>query len=357
MQHKRTAWANAVTIGTGLEVAAVVRETLGRLGEESLRGEVALITGGSRGLGLALARELAKEGCRLAICTRDAAELERAREELERGGAEVLAVPCDIRDQGQVQAMVEAVNARFGRVDLLINNAGIISVGPIETMTADDFAHAMDTDFWGVLYPTLAVLPQMRQRRRGRIANITSVGGKISMPHMLPYTSAKFAAVGFSEGLRAELASDGIVVTTVVPSEMKTGSFLHAEFGGDRQGEYRWFALGASAPWTMSADRAARIIVRAIKRGTAEMTFPISAKIAARLNGLFPGATASALALVDRLLPDAEGRRANATPGRAVHAEIGSPALDKAMTLGQNAAERFNQVPAPGQPAPSPSGD
>ncbi len=353
MQRKRTARANAVTIGTGLAVAAVVRETLGRLGEESLRGEVALITGGSRGLGFALARELAKEGCRLAICARDAAELERAREELERGGAEVLAVPCDIRDQEQVQAMVDAVNARFGRVDLLINNAGIISVGPIETMTADDFAHAMDTDFWGVLYPTLAILPQMRQRRRGRIANITSVGGKISMPHMLPYTSAKFAAVGFSEGLRAELASDGIVVTTVVPSEMKTGSFLHAEFGGDREGEYRWFALGASAPWTMSADRAARIIVRAIKRGTAELTFPISAKIAARLNGLFPGATASTLALVDRLLPRADDAPTGTVPGASVEAEIDSPALEKATTLGRRAAEEFNQIPDGGHGVPA----
>ena len=349
--------ANAATVGTGLALAAVVRRTLAQLGEESLQGEVALITGGSRGLGLALARELAGEGCRLAICARDAAALDRARVELEAAGAEVMTQVCDVGDRAQVEALIEAVTARFGRVDLLINNAGIITVGAVEAMTVEDFRKAMDVDFWGVVYPTLAVLPQMKRRRRGRIVNITSMGGKISMPHFLPYNSAKFAAVGFSEGLHAELAPDGIKVTTVVPGEMQTGSHLHAEFAGDKEKEYRWFALGASAPFTMRADRAARIIVRGIKRGTPEVTYPISAKLAARLNGLFPGATAGILSVVDRLLPDAEGRRGNATAGGEVQAEIGSPALDKATTLGQNASEQFNQYPAPGQPAPSPSGD
>ena len=348
MQGKRRTLANAATIGTGLVLATAVRTALGRLGEESLRGEVALITGGSRGLGLALARELAGEGCRLAICARDEAELERARTDLEGRGAEVMTVPCDIRDQSQVEAMIAAVTERFGRIDLLVNNAGIITVGPVESMTADDFARAMDIDFWGVLYPTLAVLPQMRERRRGRIVTITSIGGKISMPHLLPYNCAKFAAVGFSEGLRAELAPDGITVTTVVPGEMRTGSYLHAEFGGDREGEYRWFALGASSPFIISADRAARTIVRGIKRGTSELTFPISAKLAARLNGLVPGATANLLSLVDRLMPAADGERARPAPGAVVQAETDSRALETATALGRQAAAEHNQYPAPG---------
>ena len=337
--------ARGVTLGAGLAVATVTRRTLDRLSEESLRGEVALITGGSRGLGLALARELAGEGCRLAICARDGAELERARTDLTSTGAEVLTVVCDVRDQGQVAVMVAEVTEHFGRIDLLINNAGIITVGPVATMTAEEFARAMETDFWGVLYPTLAVLPQMRERRRGRIVTITSVGGKISMPHLLPYNSAKFAAVGFSEGLHAELAPEGIVVTTVVPGEMKTGSHLHAEFGGEREKEYRWFALGASSPLTISADRAARTIVRGIKRGTADLTFPISAKLAARLNGLFPGVTAGALTAIARLLPGTgDGSRGMET-GAAVEAGMDAPIFETATALGRAAAERFNQFP------------
>ena len=346
----------ALPVVAGVGLGLVGRELLARLREADLSGQVALVTGGSRGLGLALARELAREGCRLAICARDEAELERAREELARAGAEVMAVPCDLRDEGQVGAMVEAVTARFGRIDVLVNNAGIILVGPVEAMRPEDFARAMETDFFGVLYPTLAVLPQMRARRSGRIVNVTSFGGKVAVPHLLPYTAAKFAAVGFSEGLRAELAPDGIAVVTVVPGEMRTGSHLHAEFGGDREGEYRWFALGASAPWTMTADRAARLIVRATKRGTAELTYPISARLGARLNGLFPGATANLLSLVDRLLPSAAGHAPGTTPGAAVEAAMDSTFMDKATALGRAAAEEYNQYPAPdGGAAPPPT--
>ena len=165
--------------------------------------------------------------------------------------------------------MVETVTRHYGRIDILINNAGIMVVAPVETLTRADFERVMAVNFWGVLNPTLEVLPGMRARGTGRIVNITSIGGKIAVPHLLPYSCAKFAAVGLSEGLRAELADTGISVTTVVPGLMRTGSHLNAEFGGEQEAEYRWFALGASAPYPMAigADRAARLIVRAIKRG------------------------------------------------------------------------------------------
>ena len=332
-------------IAAGLALGLAAKGVLDRLGEADLAGEVALVTGGSRGLGLELARQLAAEGCRLAICARDEAELARAAADLEGRGAEVLAVRCDLRDEGAVRDMVHDVTARYGRIDLLLNNAGIILVEPVEAATSDDFHDAMATDFFGALYPTLAVLPQMRERRRGRIVTITSVGGKVSMPHLLPYNCAKFAAVGLSEGLRAELAGDGIAVTTVVPGEMKTGSFLHAEFGGDREAEYRWFALGASAPFTMSADRAARRIVTAIKRGTPELTFPVSAVVAARLNGLAPGLTASALALVDRVLPEAPTAPPAPAAGAEIDAALAAPVFEAATTLGRAAAAEWNQRP------------
>jgi NAD(P)-dependent dehydrogenase (short-subunit alcohol dehydrogenase family) len=339
--------ASVVAAGMALGLGLGARVAPPRAPEAELHGAVALVTGGSRGLGLALSRELARQGCRLAICARDEAELEAARAELERTGVEVMAVPCDVSDQAQVAAMVEAVTRHYGRIDLLINNAGIIVVGPVETMTHADFERVMATNFWGVLNPTMAVLPGMRARGSGRIVNITSIGGKVAVPHLLPYTCAKFAAVGLSAGLRAELANAGISVTTVIPGLMRTGSYLHAEFGGDQAAEYRWFALNASAPYpvAISAERAARLIVGAARRGQAECTYPVSAVIAARLSGLLPGATASALALVDRFLPEPPGQPAGTRPGAAVEASIDAPVLRAATILGRAAAEEYHQVP------------
>jgi short-subunit dehydrogenase len=205
-------------------------------------------------------------------------------------------------------------------------------------------------NFWGVLNPTLEVLPGMRARGSGRIVNITSIGGKISVPHLLPYSCAKFAAVGLSEGLRAELADTGISVTTVVPGLMRTGSHLHAEFGGEQEAEYRWFALNASAPYPIAigADRAARLIVSAAKRGQAECTYPVSALVAARLSGLFPSVTTNALTLVDRLLPQPPQQPAGTSLGAAIEADLDSPLLRAATVLGRAAAEEYKQVrPAP----------
>jgi NAD(P)-dependent dehydrogenase (short-subunit alcohol dehydrogenase family) len=338
----------AAGIAFGMGLAARVAPP--RKAEADLRGAVALVTGGSRGLGLALSRELAQQGCRLAICARDELELEAARIDLQRFGAEVLATPCDVSDQAQVAAMVEAVTRHYGRIDILINNAGIIVVAPVETLSRADFERVMAINFWGVLNPTLEVLPGMRAREAGRIVNITSIGGKIAVPHLLPYTCAKFAAVGLSEGLRAELADTGISVTTVVPGLMRTGSHLHAEFGGEQQAEYRWFALNASAPYPIAigADRAARLIVRAVKRDQAECTYPISAVVAARLSGLLPTTTTNVLTLVDRLLPQPPRQAAGTSPGATIDADLDSPLLRAATVLGRAAAEEYKQVrPAP----------
>ena len=342
---RRRVGVAAAGIAFGMGVAARVAPA--RRSEADLRGAVALVTGGSRGLGLALSRELARQGCRLAICARDQTELEAARADLERSGAEVLAVPCDVADPAQVAAMVEAVTRHYGRIDILINNAGIMVVAPVETLTRADFERVMAVNFWGVLNPTLEVLPGMRARGAGRIVNITSIGGKIAVPHLLPYTCAKFAAVGLSEGLRAELADTGISVTTVVPGLMRTGSHLHAEFGGEQQAEYRWFALDASAPYPIAigADRAARLIVRAAKRGQAECTYPVSAVVAARLSGLLPSATTNALTLVDRFLPQPPRQAAGTSPGAAIDADLDSPLLRAATVLGRAAAEEYKQIP------------
>ena len=286
----------------------------------------------------------------MAICARDETELEEARADLESRGAEVLAVLCDVADPAQVAAMVDAVVRHYGQIDILINNAGIMVVAPVESLTRADFERVMDVNFWGMLNPTLEVLPGMRARGVGRIVNITSIGGKIAVPHLLSYTCAKFAAVGLSEGLRAELADTGISVTTVVPGLMRTGSHLNAEFGGEQQGEYRWFALGASAPYPIAigADRAARLIVRAAKRNQTECTYPVSAVVAARLSGLLPNTTTNALTLVNRFLPQAPLAAAGTSSGATIDADLDSLLLRAATVLGRGAANEYKQVrPAP----------
>ena len=321
------------------------REIRRHVAPTDLTGQTALVTGGSRGLGLLVSRELAHAGCNVAICARDADELERARADLLRYGRPVEAIVCDVADRLQARRTIEQVTGRFGQVDILVNCAGIIQVGPFEHQTLDDFHQAMDVMYWGTVYPTLAVLPQMRARGSGRIANVTSIGGKMAVPHLLSYSSAKFAAVGFSEGLAAEVAKDGIVVTTIVPGLMRTGSHLHARTTGQHEAEYGWFALGASLPLvSMDAERAAAQIVQAIRQGDRVQFLGVTAALAARFHGLFPGTTVELLGLVNRLLPRPAARPTGTIPGHQAAARLDSRLLHFATTLGRKAAERLNET-------------
>lgn len=310
--------------------------------EYDLRGKTVLISGASRGLGLVMARELARSGARLAICARDRAELERASADLVERGAEVLAIACDVTDTEQVNNMVQAVRDRFGQIDVLINNAGIIAVGPMEVMTPKDYEAAMKIHFWAPLYTTLAVLPEMRQRQDGRIVNISSIGGKISVPHLLPYSASKFALTGFSEGLRAEIAKDNILVTTVCPGLMRTGSPYNASFKSKHRAEFTWFTLSDSLPLiSMSAERAARQILAACKRGDAEVVLSIPAQIAIKFHGLFPGITASLLGFVNNFLPKPGGIGADYAKGKDSTSGL-SPSILTALT--ETAAQENNQL-------------
>ena len=316
-----------------------------------LDGQVAVVTGATRGLGFLLARELADAGCPVVVCGRDEAELRRAEAALQERGARVLAVACDVADRHQAERLVEQATARFGRVDVLVNNAGVIQVGPLQALRVEDFEQAMAVMFWGALYPTMAVLPQMLERRSGRIVNITSIGGKLSAPHLLPYNAAKFAAVGLSEGLRAELAAAGVGVVTVVPGLMRTGSHVNALFKGDRRREFTWFALGASLPLvSMDAERAARRIVDATRRNRAVVILSPPAQVAARLHGLAPATLTRALGLANRLLPSADGVDPGASRGIELLRERPSPLLERLTGMGMAAARRFHQFPGPAVP-------
>ena len=309
----------------------------------SFRDKTVLISGGSRGLGLLLARELAAEGARLALCARSLEELERAEAELRSAGAEVITMACDITERAQVHSMIGDLGDRWGPIDVLINNAGVIQVGPLEVMTVEDYEEAMKTHFWGPLYTTLAVLPEMRRRRAGRIVNITSIGGKISVPHLVPYSASKFALVGLSEGLRAELAKDGIRVTTVCPGLMRTGSPRNADFKGQHRAEYAWFSISDSLPLaSMNAQRAARQIIAACRRGDAEVVLSLPALLAARFHGLFPGTTADLMGMVNRFLPGPGGIGAQRAKGKQ---SVSAWSPSWMTTLSDQAAVRNNEVP------------
>ena len=319
-----------------------LKSTVNRFFEYDLKNKTVLITGGSRGLGLVMAREFARQGSRIAICARDEYELDQARIDLEKLGAEVLTVKCDVTDSVDVGRMIAEVTNRFGHIDVLVNNAGIIQVGPIEVMTTDDFDQVMKAHFWGPLNTIMAVLPSMRQRKSGRIVNISSVGGKISAPHLVPYSASKFALVGLSKGLRAELMKDGIVVTTVCPGLMRTGSPRNADFKGKHRFEFAWFSIADALPLvTVSAENAARQIVQACKRGSAELVISIPAKAAVIFDTLLPDVMAGMLALVNQLLPAAGGAGTRRMKGRDSKS-VWSPSW--LTSLNDEAALRNNEV-------------
>jgi len=253
----------------------------------------------------------------------------------------VLAQVCDVANADEVRGLVASVEARFGDIDVLVNNAGIIQVGPIDAMREEDFERALAVNFWGTFHTTMAVLPAMRERRAGRIVNITSIGGKVAIPHLLPYSAGKFAAVGFSEGLAAEVAKDGIVVTTIVPGLMRTGSPANALFKSKAEKEFTWFTLGDSLPLTsMSADRAARRIVRAARRGETEVTLSFQAKLLRTAHGLLPGFVTDLLAWASRLLPEPGGIGTEERLGMDLATNLAPSRLTR---LSDRAAQRNNE--------------
>jgi short-subunit dehydrogenase len=306
---------------------------------------VVLITGASRGLGLAMAEEFGRRGAKLVLVARDPWELERARQLLGQRGAagevDVLAIPADLRKHEEAEQAIAQATERFGRIDVLVNNAGVITVGPVEDQTAQDFRDVMDSNFFTGVHCALAVAPQMLARRSGTIVNIASIGGKMAMPHLLPYTASKFAVVGFSEGLHAELRAKGVHVLTVCPGLMRTGSPLAALFTGEREREYRWFSLAASLPGiSTSAARAARRIVRAVQCRETEIAITLQAIVASRLAHLAPEVVLRAMSVVNRVLPRASAGNVDPRRGAEVRGQDPLPA----GTVGQAAARRYNQT-------------
>jgi NAD(P)-dependent dehydrogenase (short-subunit alcohol dehydrogenase family) len=337
-------WGRLACLASVVAAGAFVRRRR-YVNERNFAGKVVFITGGSRGLGLALADQFLRAGANVAIAARDPGELAKARRHLLRTpdakGSTVLETVCDVTDPRSVEVAVETVQHDLGPVDVLVNNAGIMAVAPLLNQSKRHFEEAMDTNFYGAMHTTLAILPRMLQRRTGSIVNIASIGGLVAVPHMLPYTASKFALVGFSRGLHTEVKSGGVNVLTVCPWLMRTGSHLHAKVGGRKAAEYGWFSVGATLPLVaIPAQIAARQIVDAIAKGKSELLISPWASIAARIAANAPTWTAAFLSLVNRALPSAKLQSGDAqAEGRDIQ---GAPSVLPSV-LGRSAEVRWNQ--------------
>ena len=338
------------TIGwtlAGVGAWAATKVVLAQQRKMDFRGKTVLVTGGSRGLGLEICRVLAQEGANIALCARDADELDRAQSELSQYNVGVYANVCDVTDKGQIERFVDDVRQQLGPVDVLINVAGVIIVTPYEHATEADFRHAMDTNFWGAFHFVNAVMPDFMARSknshtRGRIVNITSIGGKVAVPHLSPYSTSKFALVGYSEGLRAELLNHNIQVTTIAPGLIRTGSPRNAIFKGQNEKEYTVFKISDSLPFfTIDSTDCARQVVDACRYGEAVRTISLPAKLGAALEGIAPNLLAETMALVNRTLPAPGG----IGEARAFGFESETTLSESFVTqLTQDAAVRNNEV-------------
>ena len=320
--------------------------TLHDEGYEIQDRKVVLISGGTTGLGLEMAAEFARQGHIVTTTSHNAENVSFARQRLVDMGVVADVEGCDCRNRDQVDEVLRRITARHGRIDIVVNCAGIIKVGPIDTMAIEDFEDAMDTMYWGIVYTSFGVLPGMRARGYGRIVNIASIGGVMSVPHLLPYSAAKAAAIGFSKGLASELSGSGVSVLTVVPGLMRTGSFLNARFAGKDQKEFRWFTLASSTPGiTVSAEAAARRIVRGALGNESMLTLSVPANLAARAQGLMPGTLVKVLGIQNRLMPGAEGASPEAEqPGRTLDWREPGSVLRKLSYFGHKAASRLQRT-------------
>ena len=345
MNFERTRTVPLIAAGTGVTIGFLLLKHLFQRTEKlALQGKVVVITGGSRGLGLALAEEFGRAGVKLVLAARSQDDLARAGQMLRSRGVVTAEdalelVPGDLRDPAACQQLIARATERFGRVDILINNAGVIHVGPIEKQPLAAYRDAMESDFFAAVQLTTAVLPQMLEYGFGAIVNIASIGGKIPVPHLAPYNAAKFATVGYSGTLHAELKSKGIRVTTVCPGLLRTGSYPNAIVVGDLEKEYRWFSLSASLPGIAhSVSGAAKKILAATIDGRAEITIGADAYLAARFYGLMPETVAALGSLADQYLLPATAGTDTPTSAKRIGAPRSSlwQALSRKLTQAQN---------------------
>ena len=213
-----------------------------------LKSKVAIVTGGTKGIGRAIAQALAGEAISVCITARNQSEIDQAIKDLNRGAkGRATGFVCDVRDYDQVKALIDFTVTELGGIDILINNAGIGIFETVEQTSPEDFRAVLETNLFGVFHCCHAAIPQMKQRGGGYIINISSLAGANPHPRMAAYNASKFALNGFSEALMQEVRHDNIKVSYIMPGSVNT------EFGGDSPSDEK--------SWQLTPQDIARVVV------------------------------------------------------------------------------------------------
>lgn len=261
---------------------------------KELNNRVAAITGAGSGIGRALAIELAKEGCKLAISDVNEKGLAETEQQLAQLGADVMSAPLNVADKTAVYDWADAVQKHFGQVHLIFNNAGVALGATVEDMSYEDFEWVMDIDFWGVVYGTKAFLPMLKEAGEGHIINISSLFGLIGVPTQSAYNAAKFAVRGFTESLRQELEilDCGVSCSCVHPGGIKTNIAKAARMadtskitGMDAQTSQKAFEKA----FVVSSEDAAKVIIKGVKGNQRRILIGNDAKVGDMLQRVMPG--------------------------------------------------------------------
>jgi short-subunit dehydrogenase len=245
-----------------------------------LQGAAVIVTGASAGIGRETALAFARRGSNVVLAARREERLRELAARIERIGVETLVMRTDVGRSDDVERMVRGTIERFGRIDVLVNNAGFGFSGTIEETTEADMRELMDVNYMGAFNATRAVLPHMRRQRRGHIVNVASVVGKLAFPFHGAYSATKFAMIGMTESLRGELDGSGITATVVLPGSTRT-EFFDVQRTNDGH-------VSAPTGPQQNADQVARAIVRSCDRPTPEVNVFPGYRVAYGLNAFFP---------------------------------------------------------------------
>lgn len=259
-----------------------------------LRNRVAVVTGAASGIGRALALELAREGCHLALCDVDEEGLRESAARAAEAGAKVRTDRVDVADRDAVHAWADAVAAEYGRVNLVVNNAGVALSADVDTMTYEDLDWVMGIDFWGVIHGTKAFLPHLKRADEGHVVNVSSVFGMIGVFTQSAYNAAKFGVRGFTEALREELEIEGAPVsaTSVHPGGIRTNIVRSSRLGvvGGRVTPREEATAEFDILARTSPEAAARRIIRGVKRNERRVLIGLDARVIDWMQRLFPTA-------------------------------------------------------------------
>lgn len=239
------------------------------------KDQVVIITGGGRGIGRATALEFACEGATLVLAGRRMDALHTAAAEVQKSGGRAEVMHCDVIKEEDLQSLVGKTVHQFGKIDVLVNNAGVVTGGPIDEIDREDIGRMVGVNIWAPLRLTQLVVPHMREAKTGTIINISSIAGRMGVPYYATYSASKFAMRGFSEALRRELAPDGIHVMAVYPGGTATDMMENVEF--DR------FGMGVA-----TADQVARAIVRGVRWRQPEVFIGLAEGMMSRWNDFAP---------------------------------------------------------------------